>query len=62
MGVGHLERLRHIRALLTTRGIATEVTRLHCFSGAGFTDELHHRAKNDPSIRLIDLTRLYHGE
>ncbi|WP_210577933.1 hypothetical protein [Streptomyces sp. GESEQ-4] len=32
------------------------------FSGAGFTDELHHLAKNDPTIQLIDLTRLYHGE
>ncbi|MGW0820776.1 hypothetical protein [Streptomyces sp. NPDC002845] len=62
MGVGHLERLRHIRGLLTARGSATEATRLHCFSGTGFTDEVHHLAKNDPTIQLIDLARLYHGE
>ncbi|QOV36579.1 hypothetical protein IM697_42500 [Streptomyces ferrugineus] len=40
-----------------TRGTATEATRLHCFS-----DELQHLAKNDPTVQLIDLTRLYHGE
>ncbi|MEU6373316.1 hypothetical protein [Streptomyces sp. NPDC046909] len=62
MGVGHLERLRHIRTLLTTRGTATEATRLHFFSGAGFTDELHQLAENDPAIQLTGLTRLYHGE
>ncbi|ELS50280.1 putative ATP/GTP binding protein [Streptomyces viridochromogenes Tue57] len=62
MGAGHLERLRRIRTLLTTRGTATEATRPHCFSGAGFTDELHHLARNDPAIQLIDLTRLCHGE
>ncbi len=62
MGVGHLERLRHIRTLLTTRGTAIEATRLHCFSGTGFTDELHHLAKDDPTVQLIDLPRLYQGE
>lgn len=62
MGAGHLERLRHIRSLLTRSGTATEATRLYCFSGTGFTDELNHLAKNDPTIQLIDLPRLYHGE
>lgn len=69
MGVGHLERLRHIRSLLIRserpprqQRAATETTRLHCFSGTGFTDELHHLAKLDPTIQLIDLPRLYHGE
>ncbi|WP_405826335.1 ATP-binding protein [Streptomyces sp. NBC_01390] len=62
MGSGHLERLKHIRTLLTSRGTATEATRLHCYSGAGFTEELHHLAKSDPAIQLIDLPRLYHGE
>lgn len=62
MGAGHLERLRHVRSLLTRNGAATEATRLYCFSGTGFTDELHHLAKDDPTIQLIDLTRLYHGE
>lgn len=62
MGAGHLERLRHIRSLLIRSGTATEATRLHCFSGTGFTDELNHLAQNDPTIQLIDLARLYHGE
>ena len=62
MGRGHLERLRHIRALLTTRGTATESTRLHCFSGAGFSEELHGLARADPTIQLIDANRLYGGE
>ncbi|MGX6741865.1 AAA family ATPase [Streptomyces xantholiticus] len=62
MGKGHLERLQHIRALLTTRGTATDVTRLQCYSGTGFTDELRHLAENDPAIQLIDPVRLYHGD
>ncbi|MFD9444726.1 ATP-binding protein [Streptomyces sp. NPDC060006] len=62
MGIGHLERLRHIRSLLVTTGAATETTQLYCFSGAGFTEELHHLATNDHAIQLIDLHRLYHGE
>ncbi|OMI41172.1 putative ATP/GTP binding protein [Streptomyces sparsogenes DSM 40356] len=61
MGMGHLERLQRIRALLTARGTATDATRLQCYSGGGFTDELRRRADDDPSIELIDLDRLYHG-
>jgi AAA+ ATPase superfamily predicted ATPase len=62
MGVGHLERLRHIRSLLTARGTATDSTRLQCYSGAGFTDELRHLADNHPGIQLIDPLRLYLGD
>ncbi|MFR0359617.1 AAA family ATPase [Streptomyces sediminimaris] len=63
MGRGHLERLQHIRSLLIDRGIATDTTRLHCYSGAGFTDELHALAEHDPHhLQLIDPQRLYHGE
>lgn len=62
MGLAHLERLRRIRALLTARGTATEDTRLHCFSGSGFTDELRRLAEGDPAIQLVDLPRLYGGE
>src|SRR5690606_10393362 len=41
MGAGHLARLRRIRALITAQGrYDTSGTRLLCFSGAGFTDEL----------------------
>ncbi|WP_189934014.1 AAA family ATPase [Streptomyces sulfonofaciens] len=62
MGMGHLERLQHIRALLTARGTATDATRLQCYSGAGFTDELRHLAYGDPTVQLIDARRLYHGD
>ncbi|MCO8271709.1 ATP-binding protein [Actinoplanes sp. TRM 88003] len=53
LGVGHLERLEHIRAL---RGSAC---RLLLFSGAGFTDDLRVRADGDPGIQLVGLSRLY---
>lgn len=63
MGLPHLQRLQHIRELLHTRGTAmVQATRLLCFSGAGFTDELRHTATGDHTIQLIDLDRLYHGE
>ncbi|MFJ8142450.1 ATP-binding protein [Streptomyces sp. NPDC096013] len=62
MGAGHLERLRYIRSLLAESGTATEATRLYCFSGTGFTDELSRLAQNDPTIQLIGLPRLYYGE
>lgn len=62
MGKSHLERLQHIRALLTAHGTATDATRLQCYSGTGFTDELRRLAENDPTIQLIDPVRLYHGD
>lgn len=63
MGIGHLQRLQHIRELLHAKGTITrEPPRLMCFSGAGFTDELQHTAKQDHTVQLIDLQRLYHGE
>jgi AAA+ ATPase superfamily predicted ATPase len=62
MGLGHLQRLRHIRELLTARGTATEATRLLCFSGTGFTDDLRRATGNDPTLHLIDAERLYHGD
>ncbi|WP_223837696.1 AAA family ATPase [Streptomyces venezuelae] len=61
MGAGHLERLRHIRGLLAKGGTATDSTRLQCFSGAGFTDDLHRLADKDPTVQLIGIDRLYHG-
>ncbi|WTX00907.1 ATP-binding protein (plasmid) [Streptomycetaceae bacterium NBC_01309] len=59
IGTGHLARLTHIRALLTTRDRTAALARLVLFSGAGFTDELHHTASTDPGIQLIDLEHLY---
>ncbi|WP_240958280.1 AAA family ATPase [Streptomyces barkulensis] len=62
MGMGHLERLRQIRALLVARGTAHDTTRLQCYSGAGFTGELRRLAEDDPTVQLIDPVRLYHGD
>jgi hypothetical protein len=63
MGIGHLQRLQHLRGLLAARGTAEQRTpRLMCFSGAGFTDELRRIAADDRSVQLVDLERLYHGE
>lgn len=63
MGVEHLQRLAHIRDLLVARGApATDRTRLVCFSGAGFTDDLRRTAAEDAAVQLVDLDRLYRGE
>lgn len=63
MGIGHLERLRHIRALLVARGTATDATRLQCYSGVGFTDDLRRLAEEHGStVQLIDVRRLYLGD
>ncbi|TDC28012.1 ATP-binding protein [Streptomyces sp. 8K308] len=63
MGLGHLQRLQRIRDLLRARdGLHAENTRLLCFSGAGFTDELRHEADRRSMVELVDLERLYHGD
>ncbi|WP_250281388.1 MULTISPECIES: ATP-binding protein [unclassified Frankia] len=63
MGLRHLRRLDHIRGLLRTRHAApAHPTRLMCFSGAGFTDELRQAAAEDSTIQLVDLHRIYYGE
>jgi hypothetical protein len=41
MGTGHVDRLRRIRALLTTQNrFGAETAKLVCYSGAGFSDQL----------------------
>jgi AAA+ ATPase superfamily predicted ATPase len=62
MGLGHLQRLKHVRDLLIQRQTATEDTRLLCFSGTGFTNDLRRAAQEDPGVQLIDADRLYRGE
>ncbi|MQS08957.1 ATP-binding protein [Streptomyces sp. IF17] len=63
LGLGHLERLEHIRELLRARGdVRAGETRLFCFGGAGFTDDLRRRAEGDPGVQLIDAHRLHHGD
>jgi hypothetical protein len=62
MGIGHLERLRHIRSLLTAQGRHGAATaRLLCFSGAGFTAELADEAARSGDIRLLTPADLYTG-
>ena len=59
MGLGHVERLGRIRDLLTgNEKLDTSRTRLVCFSGAGFTDELKERARRG-EVHLIGLNDLY---
>jgi hypothetical protein len=61
MGTGHLDRLCHLRALLTARGEDTTAVRLACYSGAGFTPDLR-AAERRGEVVLVDLRRLYEGE
>ncbi len=57
MGADHIERLRHIRDLITKAGrYDTTATRLFCFSGAGFNDRARDLAGAD--VYLIDLNTL----
>ncbi|MQA95655.1 MAG: ATP-binding protein [Streptosporangiales bacterium] len=58
MGVGHLERLRRARDLLTAKGYDTSDTVLACYSGGGFDDELHAAQEREP-VHLADLEILY---
>ena len=62
MGMPHLERLRHIRGLLTAQhrpGAAS--ARLLCFSGAGFTSALTREASRASDVRLLTPADLYAG-
>jgi uncharacterized protein len=62
MGMGHLERLRHIRGLLTAQGRrGAAAARLLCFSGAGFSPELTDEAARSGDIRLLTPADLYTG-
>jgi hypothetical protein len=62
VGVSHLQRLTHIRALQSGRdGARADRCRLLLFSGAGFTDDLRAAAATDPGIQLVGPERLYAG-
>ena len=59
MGLGHLQRLRHVREPMTKAGrVNTEATRIACFSGAGFTADLE-AAATARDVDLIGLDELY---
>lgn len=55
LGLRHLRRLE----LLGARGFDTRDTRLACYGGAGFDDELLAAAAEDPTVLPINLDRLY---
>jgi hypothetical protein len=59
MDLHHVQRLSRARDLLAVKGFDTRGTRLHCYSGAGFSPEL--RSARDADIRLVDLHQLYAG-
>lgn len=59
MGLGHLDRLRRARELLSVKGERAADATLACYSGAGFSTELRAVAASDPRVLLVDLDRLY---
>jgi hypothetical protein len=59
MGLGHLDRLRRARDLLSAKGNHAADAVLACYSGTGFSAELHAVARGNPSVLLVDLERLY---
>lgn len=59
MGMGHLERLRRARDLLSVKGHDITASTLACYGAAGFSGELRAAAHADPRILLVDLARLY---
>ena len=61
MGLGHLDRLRRARDLLSVKGHHAGDAVLACYSGAGFTPELTAVAASDRRVLLVDLTLLYQG-
>jgi len=59
MGLGHMERLRRIHGLLAgNEKLDTSRTRLVCFSGAGFSDDLKQR-RQQGVVDLVGLADLY---
>jgi len=61
MDLGHLDRLRRARDLLSVKGHHAADAILACYSGAGFTPELTALAATDRRVLLVDLARLYQG-
>ncbi|HET9896610.1 MAG TPA: ATP-binding protein [Streptosporangiaceae bacterium] len=59
MTLGHFRRLRRARDLLAVKGYDTSTTRLTCYSGAGFDDDLRAEADCDKFLQLVGLDTLY---
>ncbi|TLQ47519.1 AAA family ATPase [Streptomyces marianii] len=61
MDIHHLDRLRHVLAVLASRGEDISRTKPACYGGAGFSPRLH-AAQDRGEVLLVDLDRLYRGE
>lgn len=61
MDIHHLERLRHILAVLDASGEDVSQARPGCYSATGFGPELR-AAEARGEVLLVDADRLYHGE
>jgi hypothetical protein len=59
MTPGHVRRLRRARDLLAVKGYDTSSTKLTCYSGAGFDEDLRAEAHCDELIQLVGLDTLY---
>lgn len=60
MDIHHLDRLRHVLAVLAVRGEDISRTKPACYGGAGFSPRLR-AAEDRGEVVLVDLDRLYHG-
>jgi uncharacterized protein len=62
MGISHLDRLRHIRGLLTAAGRPGAATaRLLCITGGEFTSDLAAEVARAPEVQLLTPGDLYAG-
>ena len=59
LGMGHLERLRRARDLLSVKGYDTSATILTCYGARDFSPQLRAAASADRRILLVGLERLY---
>jgi hypothetical protein len=60
IGVGHIDRLRQIRDLITLAGrYDTSGTRLFCCTGADFNENARAAEEVASDIKLVDLKTLY---
>ncbi|MGH9112141.1 MAG: AAA family ATPase, partial [Acidimicrobiales bacterium] len=59
MTLAHIDRLRRAAHLLEGRGYDTSTTRLTCYSGTGFDEDIRAAAARDARIHLIELADLY---
>lgn len=59
MTPGHARRLGRARDLLAVKGYDTSATKLTCYSGAGFDEDLQAEARHDNLIQLVGLDTLY---